>query len=579
MTPARAAAVSDPSRHRESLHETWQRLPRAGGRPLSVLLPETAARPDIGGIAVHSDPVGQDVAWRMSARAFTVGRHIYLGAHAPAPGTAAGVRLLRHEAEHASGAAPGSGPGSHIPARASAQREAQAHAAEGAGVSRLPSTAAGPAVLGLDDDDTWADSIMSVLEAIGGGLMGEFNEDPSFAEIGVDLGVSLIPVLDQVSDARDLSAHLWYLGSRDGEVARPMRWVGLAFTLIGLIPEVGSAIKGASKLLIAGGRSALRHADELLALARRALGSGSASLAGFARYIRRNWRGWVRSGQRAWRQKVDRVLGAISRVPGFLLDQLGPLPRRLQQVARESQARLDEAYRTVQEMIDSGLRVVDEALSAPGQALQTAGGPPLAMMSSMRPDRAEYDLLSGGGRSISDWAGHTADEAVDLADELIQSGLARSDWLERHHTVFVYLLRAISSRRTGRPASTLTQSAGQGFRQIVDEIFPQTLVDLDRIVHARLHRLLNDVLDEMLVPDRVAARMARVDEFREFGFQMVQREGVRGMLRRLEFLTKHELVDILEEAYLRVHRENPGMLSDETLGALMDAIDEVRRSL
>ncbi|KUG57423.1 hypothetical protein AVL62_13445 [Serinicoccus chungangensis] len=202
MTPARAT-TGLPARERESLSDTWQRLPRTGGRPLTEVLPETAARPDIGRISVHHDPSGHDVAGRLSARAFTVGRHIYLGAHAPPPGTATGARLLRHEAAHALAEPPGSGPGSRIPPRASAQQETQAHAAERTGVARPIVAAAGPAVLGLDEDESWADSIMGVLEAFGGGLMGEFNEDPSFAEIGVDLGVSLIPVLDQVSDARD----------------------------------------------------------------------------------------------------------------------------------------------------------------------------------------------------------------------------------------------------------------------------------------------------------------------------------------------------------------------------------------
>ena len=51
---------------------------------------------------------------------------------------------------------------------------------------------------------------------LGGGLMGEFNEDPTFAMIGTDLAVSLVPILDQASDVRDLSAHLYYLTCSPG---------------------------------------------------------------------------------------------------------------------------------------------------------------------------------------------------------------------------------------------------------------------------------------------------------------------------------------------------------------------------
>ena len=81
--------------------------------------------------------------------------------------------------------------------------------------------------------------------------------------IGVDVGVSLF-FLDQVSDGRDIIAHLYYLIVRR-QYDRSCG-LGLVFTLIGLIPELGSAIKGASKFIIRGVETVISHLGDLLHL-------------------------------------------------------------------------------------------------------------------------------------------------------------------------------------------------------------------------------------------------------------------------------------------------------------------------
>lgn len=108
-----------------------------------------------------------------------------------------------------------------------------------AGVGDLPA--------GIAETPDW------LFRTILGGLAGEWNPGQTYAMTAVDTGVSIIPGLDQVADVRDITAHIYYLNHGD---SNPERWLGVGFTLIGLIPTFGSVIKAASKLLLRSPRGA-----------------------------------------------------------------------------------------------------------------------------------------------------------------------------------------------------------------------------------------------------------------------------------------------------------------------------------
>ncbi|MGC1244749.1 MAG: peptidoglycan-binding protein, partial [Spirulinaceae cyanobacterium] len=91
-----------------------------------------------------------------------------------------------------------------------------------------------------EEEQTWQQRLWSILNTIGGGLLGEFNSDPSLGAIAIDTTIGLIPGFDQVADGRDLIAHLYFMLFK-GEYNNTFRWIGLAFSLIGLIPTFGSA--------------------------------------------------------------------------------------------------------------------------------------------------------------------------------------------------------------------------------------------------------------------------------------------------------------------------------------------------
>jgi hypothetical protein len=291
-------------------------------------------------------------------------------------------------------------------------------------------------------------------------------------------------------------------------------------------------------------------------------------------------------GRDLWVRNLDALITRLRQLPDFISERYLGL---LEQIKRMSPRMLDEAFDRVRQEIDNAMRQLDE-LMTPELAMAGPGGMRMPVpdsprgadsmqMSSISDEISEeMHELSGGGRSISD-RGHTADEMAGMAEEVVR-GRGRIDRLERHHTVFVFILHAVQARRSGRAPQTLNRASGQGFRQIVDEIFPQALVNMERARHGDLHRILNDNLDELLEPQRVADRIARAaGEMRDHGWLMVQRGGRRAMLERLQHLTERELIDIVEEAYTRVYREHPGILSDEIMRETLAAIDAVRQGL
>jgi hypothetical protein len=93
------------------------------------------------------------------------------------------------------------------------------------------------------------------------GVLGEIVHDPSMCGILLDSALSLIPYVDQAADIRDTLAHLYWILYR-GEYDNPSRWVAVAFTLVGYLPEAGSAIKSTSKIGEKAIREGLQKIDD-----------------------------------------------------------------------------------------------------------------------------------------------------------------------------------------------------------------------------------------------------------------------------------------------------------------------------
>lgn len=85
-------------------------------------------------------------------------------------------------------------------------------------------------------------------------IQGDFNEDQSTAQVVTGTIVSMIPIVDQICDVRDVVANCKKI---DKDSDNSWAWVALVLTLIGLFPTLGSLVKGCLKILFAYGRKAV----------------------------------------------------------------------------------------------------------------------------------------------------------------------------------------------------------------------------------------------------------------------------------------------------------------------------------
>lgn len=76
-------------------------------------------------------------------------------------------------------------------------------------------------------------------------IQGDFSETRSTGQIAFDAAVSMIPIVDQVCDVRDLIANCRKINEKPSDT---WAWVALCLTLIGLFPSLGSLVKGVLKI-------------------------------------------------------------------------------------------------------------------------------------------------------------------------------------------------------------------------------------------------------------------------------------------------------------------------------------------
>lgn len=100
---------------------------------------------------------------------------------------------------------------------------------------------------------------------IWGVILGDFNDDASIEQIIASTALTMIPVVDQVADVRDLSANMMTLLSEE-ERDKSENWLALSLNLIGCIPTFGSAVKGTCKVALKSTKGTSK--DTLLAVLR-----------------------------------------------------------------------------------------------------------------------------------------------------------------------------------------------------------------------------------------------------------------------------------------------------------------------
>lgn len=82
-------------------------------------------------------------------------------------------------------------------------------------------------------------------------LQGDFVEEQSTAQTVTGTVISMIPLVDQICDIRDVVANSKKINE---DTTNRWAWFALVLTLIGLFPALGSLVKGCFKILFAYGR-------------------------------------------------------------------------------------------------------------------------------------------------------------------------------------------------------------------------------------------------------------------------------------------------------------------------------------
>lgn len=106
--------------------------------------------------------------------------------------------------------------------------------------------------------DELADKAKAAGEWLWETLQGDFNEKQTTGQIVTGTVISMIPLVDQVCDVRDLIANCKKIKENDSEV---WPWVCLGLTLVGCFPTLGSLVKGSAKVMFLSVRKA--HFNEL----------------------------------------------------------------------------------------------------------------------------------------------------------------------------------------------------------------------------------------------------------------------------------------------------------------------------
>ena len=113
-------------------------------------------------------------------------------------------------------------------------------------------------------------------EWIWGALQGDFNAERSTGQIGFDMVVSLIPVVDTLCDVRDLCANIRQYRK---DPSNKITLFFIATTVVGFIPELGTVVKSVLRLVWVYMKPLVKHADDitnaskLTAAANRACGN------------------------------------------------------------------------------------------------------------------------------------------------------------------------------------------------------------------------------------------------------------------------------------------------------------------
>lgn len=226
---------------------------------------------------------------------------------------------------------------------------------------------------------------------IWGMLKGDFNKNPTMSQIIVSGLISMIPVVDQVCDVRDLIANLIDLSKENGKTSD--NYKALALTAFGVIPEIGSAIKtivkavkvkGANKLSIIKLMEGFESAFKKLKIKSPWNNAPEAWLRS------KPWQKMGETALNALNKCIDRLVQAIN---GFINKVRGSLKSALEKFKVEITNAKNAIKKYIKDLCDDVQRKFQELLPQPQLGMAGANGSNIPT--------GRYDVNVQSGRSTS----------------------------------------------------------------------------------------------------------------------------------------------------------------------------------
>lgn len=193
-------------------------------------------------------------------------------------------------------------------------------------------------------------------EWVWGALQGDFNADRSAGQIGFDMVVSMIPIVDTLCDLRDLCANIRQYRT---DPTNKVTLFFLATTVVGFIPEIGTVVKSALRLVWVYLKPLVKHADDITNTGKLVAAAGracDAALPKITEYLQHN-----RVAKWATDGKLPDVFQFVAKTIREAADKLGPA--RLKAVLDEKFDDLKALLGKIRPIVPSHIREhLDELL-------------------------------------------------------------------------------------------------------------------------------------------------------------------------------------------------------------------------
>ena len=233
--------------------------------------------------------------------------------------------------------------------------------------------ASNPSVENPTQQSSQSDPEKNILETLLGAVQGAFNEDQTLTEGSIDLVISLIPIIGQVADARDLAAYIYRIVFKK-QYNDPWNWVGLTLTLIGLVPVAGDITKFIGKIVFKEGVPAIsRYLEDILKLIEK-INPERVDINQLRKAIANNWDSGVKAGKELWNRALNQLSNWVNGIPELLFSQQKrQLSEAIQEVRTQSDGMLSQAFDQIRRKIDEGLDEIGRLLNPNGELVTPEG--------------------------------------------------------------------------------------------------------------------------------------------------------------------------------------------------------------